>query len=283
VDLLVSLGPIEMVDVPDVVGLSQADAEAAIVAAGLNVGAVTTANSETVPAGDVISQDPVAGTAVPSGSAVDLVVSSGTAAYQQDFEGYAAGEDPLDWLDTGANNSLLTNDSLFKVFDLNGEKAFGTPSTATNIHSHYVNAGIDILSGYEYTGRLMITASGGCIGITFFSEYPTADAYYRLRRYANKPAFHLSSHGTSVSGDKDTGVVPIANVWYRFRIQMEDTGTRTEIRAKVWADGGSEPVDWQAEAFDATPTRLTAGTIGLWSMGSGNKYWDDIVVVSSLP
>jgi hypothetical protein len=130
---------------------------------------------------------------------------------------------------------------------------------------------------------MMITASGGGIGVTFFSEFPLADAYYRLRRYANKPAFHLASHGTSVSGDKDTGVVPVVNGWYRFRIQVEDTGASTEIRAKVWADGGSEPVDWQAEAFDATPTRLTAGTIGQWSMGSGNKYWDDIVVVSSLP
>lgn len=106
---------------------------------------------------------------------------------------------------------------------------------------------------------------------------------HRLRRYANKPAFHLSSHGTSVSGDKDTGVIPVANVWYQFRIQVEDTGTQTEIRAKVWPEGDSEPADWQAQANDVSPTRLTAGTIGLWSMGSGNKYWDDIAVASLLP
>jgi beta-lactam-binding protein with PASTA domain len=283
VDLVVSLGPLEMVDVPDVVGFPEAGAEAAIVAAGLTVGTKTTAQSDTVPEGEVISQDPVAGTAVPSGSAVDLVVSLGTAAYQQDFEGYAAGEDPADWLDTGANSSLLANDSLFKVFDLSGEKAFGTSSTATNIHSHYGGAGVGALSGYEYTGRMMITASGGGIGITFFSEYPLADAYYRLRRYASNPSFHLASHGTSVSGDKDTGVVPVANVWYQFRIQVEDTGTQTEIRAKVWTEGGSEPVDWQAEAYDVSPARLTAGTIGVWSMGSGHKYWDDMAVVSLLP
>lgn len=141
---------------------------------------------------------------------------------------------------------MLADDSLFEEFDLSGEKAFGTPSTATNIHSHYVGGGIDPLSGYEYTGRMLIAASGGGIGVTFFSEYPIADVYYRLRRYANKPAFHLASHGTSVSGDKETGVVPVANVWYRFRIQVEDTGTQTGIQAKVWAEGDSEPVDWQA-------------------------------------
>ena len=65
--------------VPDVVGQSQADAEATIAGAGLTVGIVTTANSETVPVGDVISQDPSGGTNVSSGSSVDLVVSLGPA------------------------------------------------------------------------------------------------------------------------------------------------------------------------------------------------------------
>jgi hypothetical protein len=278
VDLVVSLGSLQMVFVPDVVGLTQANAEAAIVASGLIVGAVTTGYSDTVPAGEVISQDPIAGTSVPSGSAVDLVVSLGTAAYYQDFEVYAGNEDPLDWLDTGANNSLVEDDSLFKVFDLSGEKDFGTSSTATNIHSHYIGAGIDTLSTYEYTGRMMITASGGGIGVTFFSQYPSADEYYRLRRYGSNPSFHLSSHGTSVSGDSDTGVVPGANVWYRFIIQVADMGIQTEVRAKVWSEGESEPADWQVNAYDDSASRFTAGTIGLWSMGSGDKHWDDIAV-----
>ena len=67
------------VAVPDVVGQTQEDAEAAIVSAGLTVGAVTTQSSEIVPAGEVISQDPAAGGSAPGGSTVDLVVSSGTA------------------------------------------------------------------------------------------------------------------------------------------------------------------------------------------------------------
>jgi hypothetical protein len=78
VDLVVSLGP-AFVTVPDVVSLSQAAAEAAIVSAGLTVGTVTTANSDTVPAGDVINQNPPAGTFVVPGSPVDLLVSLGPA------------------------------------------------------------------------------------------------------------------------------------------------------------------------------------------------------------
>ena len=52
----------------------------AITGAGLVVGTVTMASSGTVPAGDVISESPVAGTLVASGSAVNLVVSSGAGA-----------------------------------------------------------------------------------------------------------------------------------------------------------------------------------------------------------
>ena len=76
VALVVSLGPV-MVNVPNVVGMTQANAEAAIIAASLAVGTITTANSNTVPAGSVISQDPTAGTSVLTGSSVDFVISSG--------------------------------------------------------------------------------------------------------------------------------------------------------------------------------------------------------------
>jgi beta-lactam-binding protein with PASTA domain len=75
VDLVISLGkPV----VPDVVGQTQAAAEAAITAVdSLTVGTVTEQSSETVPAGNVISQNPTGGTEVNTGSSVDLVVSIG--------------------------------------------------------------------------------------------------------------------------------------------------------------------------------------------------------------
>ncbi|MCD4811316.1 putative Ig domain-containing protein [bacterium] len=75
-----------MVIVPDVVGMAQAAAEAAIIAANLTVGNITTQNSATVPAGNVISQDPVAGASVTEGSAVDMVVSLGPVIVNRDPE-----------------------------------------------------------------------------------------------------------------------------------------------------------------------------------------------------
>jgi hypothetical protein len=76
VDLTVSLGP-EMASVPNVVGLGQSAAEAAITAANLTVANITTSYSETVPAGHAITQNPEADTFVPPGTAVDIVVSLG--------------------------------------------------------------------------------------------------------------------------------------------------------------------------------------------------------------
>jgi beta-lactam-binding protein with PASTA domain len=78
VALTVSLGPAP-VAVPDVTGLAQATAESTLVSAGFTVGTVTNVSSDTVPAGNVVSQAPLGGSLAVPGSAVDLVVSSGPA------------------------------------------------------------------------------------------------------------------------------------------------------------------------------------------------------------
>ena len=59
------------------VGMSESDAAAALVAAKLTLGTITQANSATVPAGKVIETDPIANSDVAQGSVVNLVVSNG--------------------------------------------------------------------------------------------------------------------------------------------------------------------------------------------------------------
>jgi len=67
----------ETVTVPTVVGIAQASAGAIISSSNLVVGEVTYRFNETASQGDVISQTPTAGSSVPFGSSVDLVVSLG--------------------------------------------------------------------------------------------------------------------------------------------------------------------------------------------------------------
>jgi hypothetical protein len=66
-----------MVTVPDVLGTGQVSAQSAIIAAGLSVGVISQSYSNTVAAGNVISQNPVGATSAPAGSPVDLVISLG--------------------------------------------------------------------------------------------------------------------------------------------------------------------------------------------------------------
>lgn len=75
VDLVISLGPQPLV--LDVVGLTESGAATLITGLGLELGRVDIDYSDTVAAGDVISQDPTPGVAVDTGSAVSLVVSLG--------------------------------------------------------------------------------------------------------------------------------------------------------------------------------------------------------------
>ncbi len=74
---LLGCPPSNRVTVPNVVGMTQANAASAIVAAGLAVGTVSQQSSDTVPAGMVMGQSPSGGARVAPGSTVNLTVSTG--------------------------------------------------------------------------------------------------------------------------------------------------------------------------------------------------------------
>ena len=71
------------VAVPGVTGLTEDAARSAIQNAGLAVGNVSSAYSDSVASGQIISQSPVADTAVDTGTAVDFVVSMGAEPAQE--------------------------------------------------------------------------------------------------------------------------------------------------------------------------------------------------------
>jgi serine/threonine-protein kinase len=92
VTLTVSQGP-ERHDVPQLVGLTQTQAEQQLTTSRLTVGAVSEAFSETVPQGEVISTSPVASTSVKPATSVDLVISNGRQPIQlQDWTGQPVGQ-----------------------------------------------------------------------------------------------------------------------------------------------------------------------------------------------
>jgi hypothetical protein len=189
--------------------------------------------------------------------------------------------EPANWLDTAANNSMAPDPALFRLFCVDGQPAFGTQATAVNIHSHWVGPDAADRDAYVYTGRMMLTDLNGGVGVTFFSDYPQSDRYYRLRRLANRPSFHIAPHldpDHELIGDTETNVQPTANVWYQFRIEIRNGVDCTALRAKVWPAGGAVPSEWQIDCYDPDPARLTRGTHGVWSLGNGRRYWQDLTV-----
>ncbi|HRX87255.1 MAG TPA: hypothetical protein P5572_19690, partial [Phycisphaerae bacterium] len=206
------------------------------------------------------------------------------ATYFEGFDELGPGDNPAGWVDTEADNSMTRSDSLFTVVDSGGDLAFGTSSSSVNIHTHYTGDDAANWTNYVLTGRMMLDDYNGGLGVTFFSDYPNSDSYYRLRSgsFPGGEMFHIAPHGTTITGDTSTDVRPTPGVWYKFRISVTDTGDATQIYANVWPEGDTEPAGWQVDCYDDSASRLTQGTMGLWSMGSGDKYWDDLSVEAEI-
>ncbi len=76
IKVYVSLGQ-KVSTVPTLVGLDEAAARGALQAAGLAVGTVSPKNDPALAKGSVISSDPTSGTALATGSTVNMVVATG--------------------------------------------------------------------------------------------------------------------------------------------------------------------------------------------------------------
>lgn len=214
------------------------------------------------------------------------VLLARTLMHLEDFETYGGGADPTDWVDTEANFSLTENQNLFKTDD-RGEDSmvFGTTSTSNHIHSHYNGAGALNWESYEVKGKMMFTDDRGGMGITFTSRYPSADKYFYLHseyEVEHDDYFGIGSRNTSLTAegvdDRNTEVLAEEGVWYWFRIRVREVSDQSLIVAKVWKDTEDEPLSWQIDCFSEEASRPVTGTIGFWTEGNGEKYFDNIEV-----
>jgi beta-lactam-binding protein with PASTA domain len=154
VNLVVSTGPAP-VTVPNVVGDTQAAATSAIIAAGLAVGTVTTASSSTVASGNVISESPSAGTSVNSGSAVNLVVSTGSA----QAPGYTLSANPSS-LTIQSGSSTSTVITLTPTGGFTGTVNFACGTLPTLVTCTFAPASLTVTSSTPLTTTLTIGTTG---------------------------------------------------------------------------------------------------------------------------
>ncbi len=138
---------------------------------------------------------------------------------------------------------------------------------------------------FEYRGRFIKTSADTRIGFTFFSSYPENDKYYLLGTWSQpnsaKQTMQLFAFGAgTLTRTTDSNFAPDAGKWYRFVIQVDDANNATNIRARFWQDGTTEPTTFSIDATDAGAARLKQGRIGIWSAVKGDAYVDDLFAKS---
>jgi beta-lactam-binding protein with PASTA domain len=148
VDVVVSLGAQPTSAVPDVVGVSIADAVDAIEGENLTVD-ILGAYSETVPLAVIISQDPAAGTVVNEGTAVTITVSLGTG------------------VETVAMPDVVGMEQFAAIAAIEGA---GLTGTISEQYSEIV-ADDYVISQVPAAGVLIETGSGTCINVSKGTQY----------------------------------------------------------------------------------------------------------------
>jgi predicted MPP superfamily phosphohydrolase len=187
--------------------------------------------------------------------------------------------------------------SPFRPVEVDGRRLYGATrgEPYRNFYSHYdpAPAGIASLadtggplswSGYEVTCDARISDEETGVGISLHSRYVAGEdrmiEFSRDEsRWGRGGTFALFEHGSALSGRNDTGISPKPGIWYRLKVRTEVEPGRVVARARLWPADRAEPTRWQAEAEDRSPTRVTAGTVGLWASGGGTVVYRNLRVV----
>ncbi|MBN2848782.1 MAG: Stk1 family PASTA domain-containing Ser/Thr kinase [Coriobacteriia bacterium] len=217
--------------VPPLTGMTEEQAQAELLAAELDLGEVTTENSDTVDVGLIISQDPPAGNTVEKGAAINIVVSAGIAQVQvSDLAGMTEAE-AIDFLqnseDLDYNRSVRENNSEVpkgQVFRTEPEAGAMVPKGTRVIL--YVSEGVAQVKVPDVTGK------------------PVADARADIEAATLKvtitEVFHDTvAKGTVISQTPDGGVLVEAGSTVKLEVSkgpeiiiVPEVRTETEARAK---------------------------------------------------
>jgi hypothetical protein len=182
------------ITVPPVVGDTQTAATTSLTSAGLKLGTVTTASSSTVAAGLVISQTPASGTQVASGSAVNLVISSG-ASGSPDFN-LSASPSSLT-IAQGASGT-----STIKVTDLNGFTG------AVGLGASGMPSGVKA------------SFAGTTLTLTASSTAATGNSTVNITGTSGTTLTHSITLSLTVSGTSSGGALTVSPMSLTFNYQM---------------------------------------------------------------
>jgi len=220
ITLAITVSAPAQVSVPNVVGRTQAAARTAITGAGLTVGNVTTQSSPTVPAGQVISQNPAANTSVAPGSSVDLVVSDGpdgtpppnpSLLFEDDFSDSTSRGD-VNW--KAVSGRWTGNGSTFSSSEKSDNKVL--VQDVLDLDSFVVG---------RLQTDLKLSRTRKANGAIIFG-YQDRSHYRYVRLYGNKVIIgQVGTYDGQRDGIKAVGYGRFAtNAWHKLQVDIYDTG-----------------------------------------------------------
>lgn len=154
------------VEVPNLGGLTEAQARDSLTSKKLSAGSVTHANSDSVAAGMVISQNPTRGTTVTEGDSVDFVISDGPEEKQKTYKASISGT--ITCNDPALDGSAVTVQVIF-----NGGAVYEQAITVNSGGSYNVSANVPNLSSQSGSASFVILAGGTDVTSSFTVPSPT--------------------------------------------------------------------------------------------------------------
>lgn len=154
------------VEVPNLGGLTEAQARDSLSSKKLSAGNVTHANSDSVAAGMVISQNPSRGTTVTEGDSVDFVISDGPEEKQKTYKASISGT--ITCNDPALDGSAVTVQVIF-----NGGAVYEQTITVNSGGSYNVSANVPNLSSQSGSASFVILAGGTDVTSSFTVPSPT--------------------------------------------------------------------------------------------------------------
>ena len=153
------------VEVPNLGGLTEAQARDSLSSKKLSAGNVTHANSDSVAAGMVISQNPARGTTVTEGDSVDFVISDGPEQKAKKYTANISGT--ITCNDAALDGSAVTVQVIF-----NGGAVYEQTITVTSGNSYNVSATVPNLDSQGGSASFVILAGGTDVTSSFSVPAP---------------------------------------------------------------------------------------------------------------
>ena len=153
------------VEVPNLGGLTEAQARDSLSSKKLSAGNVTHANSDSVAAGMVISQNPARGTTVTEGDSVDFVISDGPEQKAKKYTANISGT--ITCNDAALDESDVTVQVIF-----NGGAVYEQTITVTSGNSYNVSATVPNLDSQGGSASFVILAGGTDVTSSFSVPAP---------------------------------------------------------------------------------------------------------------